>query len=441
MKAHKWKYHLFCADCGEDVGQFSSWFADNQQCPSCGHNIAEVEYSDGYDELGTVIEETINPDSLWNYHQFLPLEDQAHVISFGEGAAPIDRWEFLEEFAQEHLDIECEIYAHRNDLNPATGTFKDLAGTVVASVMNENDREAYVVASTGNTAVAYSKYLSAAGIDVYAFIPEYSSKLQVAEVGIFGQKLFRVQGDYEDAKDMAKKFAREHDFLLAAGNFDPMRIEAKKTMVYEWLRQLGKLPTVYCQALSGGTGPLGIAKACHELHQAGISAELPRQLLVQTNKCSPMADAWADAKAAGFPDGWEYDYPVYKNPESLIATLTTGDPKTYPKISRLVRESDGEIIAYDETRAVDVARLVAYETAVVMGPAAAIPVGGFIQSLQNGFIENGDLVMLNIGEGMRRAPEFMEETIYTSRDVSTSADTELFHRKDLRNQLWQAIYE
>ena len=62
-------------------------------------------------------------------------------------------------------------------------------------------------------------------------------------------------------------------------------------MLFEWLRLMEDFPTVYVQALSGGTGPLAIAKGCHKLETLGLSKKTPRMLLIQSNKCYPMADA------------------------------------------------------------------------------------------------------------------------------------------------------
>jgi threonine synthase len=365
-------------------------------------------------------------DGLWRYFDFLPVEREKNIFSSGEGIVPIDRWKFLEDFARETSDLRLSVYAHRHDDNYSTGTFKDLAGSVVAS--------------TGNIGVSYSRYLSAAGITLYGFIPGNSSKSQEAEIGCFGQNVFRVKGDYTLAKELALEFSQKYGFLLAAGNFDPMRIEAKKTMAYEWLRLLPKFPSVYIQALSGGTGPLGIAKAYRELAGLSFFDQLPRFLLVQTDKCSPMADAWAEAKSKGFPKDWELSYPIYRNPNTCIPTLATGYPKTYPEIAKLTRESGGEIMAFPEFETPDMARWVAYETAVRIGPSAAIAMGGFLKALKNGYLKNGDVVLINIGEGIRRSPEFMNELIYQTSIVRSLADCRLARRTKYGNQIRDAIH-
>ena len=98
---------------------------------------------------------------LWYYFDLLPLNNPDNIVTAGEGIVPIDRWKFLEEYVKDLYNIRCKVYAHRHDNNYATGTFKDLAGSMVASVLKENNIQNYVAASTGNVGVAYSRYLSA----------------------------------------------------------------------------------------------------------------------------------------------------------------------------------------------------------------------------------------------------------------------------------------
>ncbi len=435
------KFYLQCRQCSTIVASFSEWFKSGQTCPECSGKQVYVEYNAGYDSLKRIIEQDKKPSSLWHYHDYLPLDYRENIISFDEGIVPIDRWRFIEDFAKNNFGINSKIYVQRYDLNQATGTFKDMAGTVVASVMNENKKTSYVVASTGNIANAYAKYLAAAGITVYAFIPKISSLFMEAGIAAYGQKVCRVDGDYDAAKKMAAAFAEKHGFLLAAGNFDPMRVEAKKTMVYEWVRLMDDFPTVYIQALSGGTGPLGIQKAFSELEPLNMINTMPRQILVQSEKCAPMAFAWKKAKENNFPPNWENDYPVIENPETEIPTLSTGNPKTYPVLGKFVKETNGEIIACDETKAVDAARLVALEASVLSGPAAALPVAGLLESIKSGLIKDGDVVLLNLGEGIGRSPDFLQRLTAPVKPEKDLDKFSLYDRDKRLEQVRNAIYQ
>ncbi len=438
MKNEKQKFHLRCKNTGYVFNNFHEWFEANQKCPD-GSARVEIVYLNDRKKILELIDKKARPQSLWHYFDLLPLNDEKNIVSFGEGIVPMERWEFLERYALEKHGIHCSVQVMRNDKNNPTGTFKDKGATLAASVLKENNIKQYIVVSTGNTATAFAYYLAAAQISLSVFIPSDALKQMESEISMYGQKVFRVGGDYAVAKRVAKDYADKYGILMTGGNFDPLRMEAKKIMVFEWLRELEVMPTVYIQALSGGTGPFAIEKAYQDIEGLGLADKMPRFILVQPSGCAPMAAAWAQAKANEFPLGFENQYPVYDNPVTIVPTLATGDPKTYPAMSRLVQKTEGEIIQFDESKLFDIARWVGYETLVRIGPASAVAIGGFINALKQQLIKQGDSVMLNIGEGVSRAADFMEQAIYTTKNVSTINDCEPFERESLRTQLWDAV--
>tara|TARA_B110000285_G_C15142779_1_gene632188 strand:+ start:5308 stop:6636 length:1329 start_codon:yes stop_codon:yes gene_type:complete len=377
-----------------------------------------------------------NNIGMWKYFDLLPLNDENNIISSGEGNVAIENWEFLEKIAQEKFNLNIKVYAQRHDNHSSTGTFKDLAGSLVASGLKEAKVKNYVVASTGNIATSFSRYLSDANINFYAFIPKNSSKMQEAEISCFGQKVYRINGDYSDTKKMSVEFANKNNYLLAAGTFDPLRIEAKKTMAYEWLRQLDIFPTAYIQGLSGGTGPIGIEKGCREMTHLGLIEKEPKYLLVQSNKCAPMADAYKAASEKNFmEDDWHKKYPIYKNPETEITTLATGNPGAYPYIAKIVRKSNGFINDFDESKVLDIMKIISFYRAVRVGPAAAVAIGGFFEALKNNQLSNNDVVLINIGEGMRRSPEFMIRMIKENKLISNIDECEEFDRSFVKKEI------
>jgi threonine synthase len=434
------KFYLQCTQCGYHVADFKEWFGSMQKCPKCGSTIVDVKYNKDYNELKNLIKSSNGEaKNVFHYFDFLPLNKKENIISRGEGVIPLEKWDFLKKYAKEACNIDIEVHAYRNDLNQGTGTFKDVAAAVAASVLKENGVKEYCVASTGNIANAFAHYLAEAGISLSVFIPNDALKANEAEVNSYGQKIYRVNGDYAYAKKIAAEYSEKFGILMSGGNTDPMRVEAKKTMVFEWLRQIGEVPNVYIQALSGGTGPIAIEKAYKELREIGVAETMPRFIMVQPSGCAPMTHGWVKAKAAGFPEGWLTDYPKYDNPVTKVPTLATGKPGTYPILARLVKESHGEMIEFNEEFLVDIARLIAFETTIRIGPAAAIAVGGFFESLHNGHLKNGDKVLINVGEGVRRAPDFVEEMIYTTQHIDSVDDCQRFDREKLRANLWSKV--
>ncbi|MDR2010438.1 MAG: pyridoxal-phosphate dependent enzyme [Bacteroidales bacterium] len=431
------KYYLKCTKCDYITPDFGEWFKQNQICPQCGSKHSEVWYNSDYKELPLIMKG--HPENFWQYFYYLPLNNRENIITRNEGAIPVQRWKFLEDFAKENYGLEIEVHAYRNDLNRGTGTFKDVAASLAASIFKEYGVEQYCVASTGNTATAYGRYLSIANVNASIFIPENALKASEAFISAYGQQVFRVKGDYTEAKKIAAEFSKKYNILISSGNIDPIRVEAKKTMVFEWLRQLGKMPDVYIQAISGGTGPIAIDKGVREITSIFPDLKNPRFIMIQPDKCDPMVQAWEKAEKANFPEGFENDYPVIENPQTAVPTLATGNPATYPIVAKLVKDVNGTFLRMNEDKLVDYAKLVAFERKVILGPASAVCIAGFFEALKKGSINNGETVLLNTGEGVRRAPEFVEQMIYTSKEVSTIDECQPHKIDEYRQQLWDAI--
>jgi threonine synthase len=436
------KKHLVefvCDACGHVAPRVR--FVPRTGCEACGCDRVEARYPNLTREalLATMSKSGVR--GLWRFHIALPVEAKARPVKAGEGRVPLDRWVFLERFAERYAGVRCTVFAHRHDCQPATGSMKDLSASLVATALRVRGIKEYVVCSTGNTGAAYASYLSRAGITLHAFLPESAPAMKEAEIGYFGQNVYRVLGDYAAAKRVAEDYAIERGIPFSGGNFDPFRVEAKRTMVFKWLRRLERLPDVYVQAISGGTGPLAVAKASRELIALGLAERGPRLILSQPHLCDPMAQAWRRARAEGFPEGWENEYPIIRNPQSTILTLATGNPTAYPYLARLVRAGDGAFFTFPEELAPQVARVVAFETGAFIGPAAAIGIGGFFAALKQGAIADGELVMIAVTDSIRRDPEFLLDQNRPSVTVREISDCRMEQRAAYVGRMWAPLVD
>ena len=399
------KYQLRCKKCGRVIGGFATWFGQDQQC-ECGSGYAEVEYPDQKPFRFTKPQNASYQDY---YFDILPIEHRENIVSFDEGMIPIERWENLERYAAEH-GISCQVYVYRNDMNSGSGSFKDISAALAATVLKEHGIKQYCLASTGNAGVAFATYLAKAGITFTEFAPNCIDPATVEAIRRVGQPVVISKGGYGDAKKEAADFHKEHHVLISGGNTDPLRIESKRLLVYECLRQMGCLPAVYMQAVAGGTSPLAFEKGFRDYVSSSGDSEavLPRMLLVQQDECDPMVTAWEKATAAGFPQGWEQDYEAKKDIKTRIGILTAANPGNYPLVAPLVRRSGGTFIRVREAELPRYGKEMRQQNGTLMGPASMVCYAGFFKAVDEGLIKNGDRVLLNTGEGSDRAQWFRE---------------------------------
>lgn len=400
------KYNLICNKCGKVIGDFAVWFKQDQLC-ECGSNYAEVEYYSDYKKIDGLCNSKHKPESFYHYFDFLPLNNQKNIVSLKEGAVPMERWEFLEKYALEQHGVKCHVMVCRNDLNGGSNTFKDIAASLAASLFKENGVMEYCLASTGNTATAYSKYLAKAGVKFDVFAPCDMYQESVDAIKATGQNLLICQGNYAFAKKKATDFHKSANVMISAGNIDPIRVEAKKTLVFECLRQLGRIPDVYIQAVAGGTSPIAFQKGMNELSKDYPHLKMPRMILIQQDTCDPMVQAWEWAEANGFPEGYENKYPSIE-PNTKISILSAGTPAMYPILGPIVKNSSGCFLRVKESDLVYYGKIVKKERDIYFGPAAIVCLEGFYQALKENKIKQGDQVLLNAGEGAERAKWFRE---------------------------------
>jgi len=403
------KYHLKCCKCGYVINNLSAWFGHHQFCPECGARRVEAVYFADYSKLNELLKS--HSTSFWHYFDFLPLENAENIVSFNEGAVQLEEWQFLNRFAADNYGVKCHVYAYRNDLNGGTNTLKDVAASMTASVLKENGIPQFCTSSTGNSATAYARYLSKAGIRFTNFAPATMNRDTIEEIRSYSQEVVVSTGDYAQAKKEAAGFSESAQVLMSIGNIDPMRVESKRTMAFEFIRQIGKLPDVYMQAVAGGTGPIALDKGFRELaihlkDKSSPPMKLPRMLLVQQDLCDPMVQAWEKAKKEGFPDHFENDYPVIDNPQTSVFILSAGNPGMYPIVSQIVKKSDGDFIRIKESELLDYARIVRDEKGATIGPAATVCFAGFYEALKEKKIRDGETVVLNIGESAKRYADF-----------------------------------
>ena len=406
------KYFLSCLGCGCEIKDFSVWFGHNQFCPACGGRHVEAVYSADYSKFKDLLKG--RADNFWHYFDFLPLEDKVNIVSFDEGAVALEEWEFLNRYAVDNHGIHCRVFAYRNDLNGGTNTLKDVSASMTTSVLKEKGMTRYCTSSTGNSATAYARYMSEAGIRFTNFAPATTNQATIDEIRAYNQEVVISAGDYAQAKKEATQFSTKNGVLMSIGNIDPLRVEAKRTIVFEFLRQFGgKLPDVYMQAVAGGTGPIALDKGYREIekywNETGISGgapseqlKMPRMLLVQQDLCDPMVQAYEKAKQEGFPEGYEKNYPVIENPPTTVFILSAGNPGMYPLVAKIVRKSNGDFIRVKEAELADFESIVHHERNIRIGPAATVCFAGFYQALKENKIKDGETVVLNIGESGKR---------------------------------------
>lgn len=379
---------LYCPACGY-IEPYTRLLVS---CPSCGESYIDVIYD---------IKEPLDwPDGLanrdqtmWRYHELLPVPDHADIVTMGEGYTPLIHSENLGAMlGLKHLYIKDERQG-------PTGSFKDRQASLAISTLKRFGIEDCVVASTGNVAIAYSAYAARARIKLVAFTISSVPPEKMREVMIYGTELVKVTGTYNQAKQVAAQFAKSKDIFLDRGVRNIAAKEAMKTIAYEIAEQLGRIygpskagtpwrsPDWYIQAVSGGLGPVGVAKGFHELKDFGLSDKIPKIGAMQSAGCDPMVRAWREDREEAAP---------VMQPTTRIATVATDVPgPAYGILREHMNKYGGLFESVTDEEAYQVLKQIAQLDGFSVEPATAIAFAGLIKLVRQGILHPDEIIVLN----------------------------------------------
>lgn len=370
---------LHCTNCGHVM----LYEGRETTCTRCGESILEARYDlDALRRNGWAEQLMRRKPGLWRYHELLPVLNPDHIVTMGEGGTPLVKARNLGVMlGLKHLYIKDERQG-------PTGSFKDRQAAVATTVMQELGVREAVVASTGNVAIAYAAYAARAGIKLWAFLTSQVPGEKMREVALYGAEVIKVTGTYDATKAVAARFAQTRGIFLDRGVKSIAAIESMKTMAFEIAEDLGwRAPDWFIQAVSGGMGPIGVAKGFQELIELGLADKVPAIGIVQSEGCAPMVQA--------FQAGQRIAVPV-DNPQTLIATLSTGQPgRAYEMLWSLIQQHGGAAESASDDEAFEAMRLLARADGLSVEPATAVAFAGLFKMVRSGTIKPDDVVVIN----------------------------------------------
>jgi len=326
---------------------------------------------------------------MWRYREVMPVENDANIVSLGEGWTPL----FQVRRLGEALGMS-ELYIKDESLNP-TQSFKARGMSAAVSMALELGVRKLASPSAGNAGGALAAYAASAGIEAYIFMPVDTPRANIVECEQTGAHVTLVAGLITDC---GAEVARRKD---VEGWFDvstlkePYRVEGKKTLGYELAEQLGwKLPDVIVYPTGGGTGLIGMWKAFDEMESLGwIGSERPRMVTVQAEGCAPIVRAFE----SGATHAEEFE-----NASTVASGLRV--PKAIGDFLILdaIRSSGGTAIAVSDDDLIAAVKEIGSLEGLFVAPEGAACVPALRKLLKRREIERGErVVMFNTGAGIK----------------------------------------
>ncbi len=330
------------------------------------------------------------PASMWRWHELLPVKKEEHVVSLGEGDAPLLRVPRLgAELGLSNLFVKDE------SKNP-TGSFKARGLAAAISRARELGIKKVIIPTAGNAGGAMAAYAARADMRALIYMPKDTPRANIVESRRAGAEVVLVDGLISDAGRMAGEKARSEGWFDVSTFKEPYRVEGKKIMGYELAEALDwTLPDVIIYPTGGGTGLVGMWKAFDELEALGWLNETkrPRMVAVQAEGCAPVIKAFESGAAT---------CEFWSDAHTIASGLRV--PKSFADalILRDLRASNGTAVAVSDEAILNAQRRLGKLEGIFAAPEGAATLAALEQLVEQKWISPQERVVLfNTGSGLK----------------------------------------
>jgi threonine synthase len=349
-------YELRCRECGKSWG--------NQPRSICDDCFSPLEVSYDYDRLRSQVRRdqiAQGPPSMWRYSGLLPLPENFQP-SLPTGFTPL--------FQAPRLAAQLEaknLYIKNDAVCLPTLSFKDRVVAVALAQAREFGFEVVSCSSTGNLANSVAAQAARNGFRSWIFIPADLEPAKIIGTQVFGAKLVRISGSYDQVNRLCSQIADEHRWGFVNVNLRPYYAEGSKTVGFEIAEQLGwELPDNVVVPMAGGSLITKVKKAFDEMIALGLVDPKPVRFFgAQATGCSPISTAVKSGNAEIEP----------QRPATIARSLAIGNPADGHYAIKTIKASGGWAEDVSDPEIVESIQLLAETEGIFTETAGGVAVG------------------------------------------------------------------
>ena len=376
-------YELRCRECGKAWG--------NQPRSICDDCFSPLEVSYDYDALRAgFTRETIaqRPANMWRYSELLPLPEN-YQAKLPVGFTPLLKVPTLAK------KLGAQKLCIKNDsVCLPTLSFKDRVVAVALAQARAFGFDTVSCSSTGNLANAVAAQAARNGLKAWIFIPADLEPAKILGTEVYGAKVVRIAGSYDQVNRLCSQIADEHRWGFVNVNLRPYYAEGSKTVGFEIAEQLGwRLPDNVVVPMAGGSLITKIKKAFDELITLGLVESKPVKFFgAQATGCSPISTAVKAGRAEIEP----------QKPATIARSLAIGNPADGHYAIKAITRSGGWSEDVSDAELVESIQLLAETEGIFTETAGGVTVGCARKLYRDGRILPEETTVLCItGNGLK----------------------------------------
>ena len=376
-------YELRCRECGKLWG--------NQPRSICDDCFSPLEVTYDYDAArAEFTREAIaqRPPNAWRYSALLPIPAD-HQPSLPVGFTPL--------LGAPNLGKQLgarKLLIKNDAVCLPTLSFKDRVVAVALAQARAFGFDTVSCSSTGNLANSVAAQAARNGFKSWIFIPADLEPAKILGTHVYGAKVVRIAGSYDQVNRLCSQIADEHRWGFVNVNLRPYYAEGSKTVGFEIAEQLGwRLPDNVVVPMAGGSLITKIKKAFDELITLGLVEPTPVKFFgAQATGCSPISTAVKAGRAEIEP----------QKPSTIARSLAIGNPADGHYAIKAITKSGGWSEDVSDSEVVNSIQLLAESEGIFTETAGGVTVGCARKLYRDGRISPHETTVLCItGNGLK----------------------------------------
>ncbi|HSO58005.1 MAG TPA: threonine synthase [Paenisporosarcina sp.] len=317
------------------------------------------------------------PGLIEQYKEWLPVTEDTPKLTLQEGNTPLVHLVNLSEKWGIDLHVKLE------GANP-TGSFKDRGMVMAVAKAKEEGKSILICASTGNTSASAAAYGARAGMRTIVVIPEGRIALgKLAQAKMYGAEILAIKGNFDEALEMVREVGQE-DGIALVNSVNPYRLEGQKTIAFEIIDQLNKVPDVLALPV-GNAGNISASWKGFSEYALKNGTKRPSLLGVQAAGAAPIVNNR-----------------IVENPETIATAIRIGNPASWKLALKALEESNGTILAATDEEILEAYQLLASTEGIFAEPASCASIAGIKKQVENGKLQKGSTVVAILtGNGLK----------------------------------------
>jgi threonine synthase len=323
--------------------------------------------------------------------------------------------------------------------NSHSGSFKDLGMTVLVSQVKQMISEgapiqAVACASTGDTSAALAVYCAAAGIQSIVLLPKGKiSMAQLVQPIANGALVLSLDTDFDGCMRVIREITKDETIYLA-NSMNSLRIEGQKTVGIEIVQQFDWVVPDVIVIPGGNLGNVSaLGSGLLMMRDLGLITKLPRIVVAQAENANPLYRSYLKNFASFEP---------MEAKKTLASAIQIGDPVSYEKAIRTIKQFDGIVMDATEQELSDAAAL-GDRTGMFNCPHTGVALAAMIKLIKAGKIDRSEhVVVISTAHGLKFTDfkvNYHEEKLgfpsqYANKPIEVAANVDAV-KKALTNAL------